>query len=54
MMMDPPQLEPGGSRMTIPGLEPGPLMSLMIPSNTIALIMEIMKTTLAQISMMAQ
>jgi hypothetical protein len=53
MMMAQPQLEHGGSKETVPGLEPGPLMILMIPSSMIALIMEIMKTTPALISMMA-
>jgi hypothetical protein len=54
MMMAQPQLEHGGSRTTIPGSEPGQQMILMIPSSTITVIMKIMKTTPAMISMMAQ
>ena len=38
MTMDLPQPELGGSKETAPGLEHGPLMILMIPSNTTALI----------------
>jgi hypothetical protein len=54
MTMDLHQLELGGSKETALGLEHGLPMILMIPSSMIALIMEIMKTTPAQISMMAQ
>ena len=51
MTMDLPQLEPGGSRTTILGLELGPQMSPMIPSNMTTVIM---KNTLAQISITDQ
>ena len=37
-MMDLPQLELGGSKVTALGLEPGPLMNLIKPSSMTALI----------------
>ena len=54
MMMDPHQLELGGTKETAHGLEPGQRMSLMIPSSTTAAITETMKNILALILMMAQ
>ena len=47
MTMDPPQLELGGSKMTAPGSELSPLMSLIPLSNMTTVIM---KNILAQIS----
>ena len=54
MTMDLPLLELGGSKETALGSELGPLMSLMKPSSTITVIMDMKKNTPALISMMAQ